>query len=236
MTDASEFEPVIDLANEYLERLRAGEQPTVEEYAARYPDLANRIRDVFPMMRLMEDNAPDTTVSDDSEQTTQQLERLGDFRILREIGRGGMGVVYEAVQESLGRHVALKVFPRHAHLNPQHQERFKRESRSAAMLHHTNIVPVFAVGDDQGMLYYAMQYIRGAGLDEVIIELNRLGPVGQKTIAHTRHTSECRCQSGRLVDDDGLRICGAYEGRFFSAAEIVERQLIGVRCPSARAV
>ncbi len=186
MTDASEFEPVIDLANEYLERLRAGEQPTVEEYAARYPDLANRIRDVFPMMRLMEDNAPDTTVSDDSEQTTQQLERLGDFRILREIGRGGMGVVYEAVQESLGRHVALKVFPRHAHLNPQHQERFKRESRSAAMLHHTNIVPVFAVGDDQGMLYYAMQYIRGAGLDEVIIELNRLGPVGQKTIARTR--------------------------------------------------
>ena len=74
-------------------------------------------------------------------------ERLGDYRLLREIGRGGMGIVYEAEQESLGRRVALKVLARSA-LTPQQVRRFEREARSAAKLHHTNIVPVFGVGQE----------------------------------------------------------------------------------------
>src|SRR5262245_64529023 len=85
-----------------------------------------------------------------------------------------MGVVYEAVQESLGRHVALKVLPFHAALAPSHLERFRREAQAAARLHHTNIVPVFGVGEHEGLHYYAMQFIQGLGLDCVLREIWRL--------------------------------------------------------------
>ena len=74
-----------------------------------------------------------------------------------------MGVVYEAVQESLGRHVALKVLPFQRLMLPTHLERFRREARAAARLHHTNIVPVFGVGEHDGVHYYAMQFIQGQG-------------------------------------------------------------------------
>src|SRR5262249_52827432 len=101
-------------------------------------------------------------------------EQLGDYRILREVGRGGMGIVYEAVQESLGRHVALKVLPAHGLMSPTHLERFRREARAAARLHHTNIVPVHGFGEHEGVHYYAMQFIQGQGWDEVLKEVKRL--------------------------------------------------------------
>ena len=85
-----------------------------------------------------------------------------------------MGIVYEAVQESLGRHVALKVLPQHRLRDPNQLERFRREARAAAMLHHTNIVPVFGVGEHDGVHYYAMQYIQGQSLDAVLREVKRL--------------------------------------------------------------
>jgi WD40 repeat protein/serine/threonine protein kinase len=99
---------------------------------------------------------------------------LGDFRIHHEVGRGGMGVVYEAVQESLGRHVALKVLAAQNWKNTTHVERFKREARAVARLHHTNIVPVFGTGETDGVQYYAMQFIQGQSLDCVLHELKRL--------------------------------------------------------------
>src|SRR5262249_57831981 len=86
-------------------------------------------------------------------------ERIGEHQIVREIGRGGMGVVYEAVQESLGRRVALKVLPAHLLSNETLRARFHRESHAAAKLHHTNIVPVFAVGEHEGLCFYVMQLI-----------------------------------------------------------------------------
>ncbi len=95
-------------------------------------------------------------------------ERLGEYRLIRELGRGGMGIVYEAVQESLARHVALKVIPRHGVLDARRRERFQREAQAVARLHHTNIVPIFAVGEHDGLPFYAMQYIRGSGLDHLL--------------------------------------------------------------------
>jgi WD40 repeat protein len=102
------------------------------------------------------------------------LRQLGDFRIVREVGRGGMGIVYEAEQVSLGRHVALKVLPQKMLLDAKRKRRFEREARAAAQLHHTNIVPVFGVGEHDGLPYYAMQFISGLGLDQVMEEVRRL--------------------------------------------------------------
>src|SRR5262249_49914366 len=98
-------------------------------------------------------------------------EQLGDYRIVREIGRGGMGVVFEAEQGSLGRKVALKVLPAYARMAAEQLERFRREARAAGRLHHTNIVPVFGVGEHDGMPYYVMQLIAGQGLERVLSRL-----------------------------------------------------------------
>jgi hypothetical protein len=100
------------------------------------------------------------------------LERLGDYRIVREVGRGGMGVVYEAEQISLGRHVALKILSQRLP-DERERRRFEREAKALARLHHTNIVPVFGVGEQDGLPYYVMQFIQGQGLDAVLDELIR---------------------------------------------------------------
>ena len=85
-----------------------------------------------------------------------------------------MGDVYEAEQISLGRYVALKVLPGQALLSPKHLERFRREAKAAAKLHHTNIVPVYGVGEADGVHFYAMQFIRGEGLDRILNDLRHL--------------------------------------------------------------
>jgi serine/threonine-protein kinase len=181
MHDSSaDREPIERLAEEFIARHRRGERPPLTEYVARSPDLASEIRELFPALLMMErlkpavDDGTRSFIGGGRAETNGMPERLGDFRILREVGRGGMGIVYEAVQESLGRHVALKVLPSHALINPRHLNRFHREARAAACLHHTNIVPVFGVGEGEGLHYYVMQFIAGSALNEVIDELRRL--------------------------------------------------------------
>src|SRR5262245_22441937 len=93
--------------------------------------------------------------------------RLGEFDVTSELGRGGMGVVYEAVQTSLGRRVALKVLGTGLGLTPKAVERFRREAAAAAKLHHTNIVPIYATGEDRGIHFYAMEFIDGPALDAI---------------------------------------------------------------------
>jgi len=168
----SERIPLEVLADDFIERQRLGEQPSVEEYASRHPDLEHEILELFPTIAAVErlkvrsKQAVDGRVSLGG----TKLERLNEFRIVREIGRGGMGIVYEAEQESLGRRVAVKVLPRQSLLEKKQLERFQREARAAAKLHHTNIVPVFGVGESQGFHYYVMQYIDGVGLDEILAD------------------------------------------------------------------
>jgi serine/threonine protein kinase len=157
-TSSGERNPVGLLAEEFLERKRRGERPTLQDYLERHPELAGEIRDLFPALLMMEDlgeGSGGTTGSRaaDGVAVGTRLERLGDYRILREIGRGGMGVVYEAEQESLGRRVALKVLSAGSLLDPKQVRRFEREARAAARLHHTNIVPVFGVGRQDGHHY-----------------------------------------------------------------------------------
>ncbi|NQU26437.1 MAG: protein kinase [Candidatus Nealsonbacteria bacterium] len=99
---------------------------------------------------------------------------IGRYKLKEQIGRGGMGVVYEAEQESLGRHVALKVLRSGFITGSKQLSRFEREARSAAQLHHTNIVPVFGVGQQGDTHYYVMQLIQGQPLDDVVAKLKWL--------------------------------------------------------------
>jgi serine/threonine protein kinase/WD40 repeat protein len=173
----SERDPIEELAEEFLERYRGGERRSVDDYAVRYPELAERIRKLFPTLLMMERARPsplERVPRSEGTRAERRIEHLGDYRILRELGRGGMGIVYEAEQESLGRHVALKVLPGHSVLDARHLERFRREAKTAARLHHTNIVPVHGIGEQDGLHYIVMQFIQGLGLDEVLAELIRL--------------------------------------------------------------
>ncbi|HYV34874.1 MAG TPA: tetratricopeptide repeat protein [Gemmataceae bacterium] len=153
------------IADEFTERLNRGETPRIEEYALRHPQIAPILRQVLPSLQLM--RAPDAPQKED-DSAAGSVKALGDFRIEREIGRGGMGIVYEATQLSLGRKVALKVLPFAATLDPRHLQRFQNEARAAASLEHPNIVPVYGVGCERGVHYYAMRFIEGQPLDHLL--------------------------------------------------------------------
>ncbi len=162
--DAGQVNLLDELAEEFVARSSHGERPSVKEYADRYPELADEIRELFPALvevAQAEVICRDREEAEDADAATPPLSQVGDYRIVREIGRGGMGVVYEAEQVSLGRRVALKVLPGHVAADSQSLERFRREAKAAARLHHTNIVPVFEVGRDGDVAYYAMQFIQG---------------------------------------------------------------------------
>jgi serine/threonine protein kinase/WD40 repeat protein len=167
---SGKYEVLDQLAEDFAARFRRGERPSLKEYTDRYPDLAPEIRELFPALVGMEriDVEPGSALQ------APPLRQVGDYRIVREVGRGGMGVVYEAEQLSLGRRVALKVLPSHAVKDGRALDRFQREAKAAARLHHTNIVPVYEVGQDGDTCYYAMQFIQGQGLDQVVDELRRL--------------------------------------------------------------
>jgi serine/threonine protein kinase/Flp pilus assembly protein TadD len=164
-----------ELANDFAERCRRGERPGLSEYTAKHPELAAEIRDLFPAVAVIEEfgrgAAPTGPHAGSATSYGAPPRQLGEYRILREVARGGMGIVYEALQESLGRHVAVKVLPFQSLADAHQLERFRREARAAAMLHHTNIVPVFGVGEHEGIHYFVMQFIRGPALDWVLHEL-----------------------------------------------------------------
>ena len=156
------------VADEFIDRLDRGESPDVEEYARRFPEFAVVLRDVLSTLQLMRRSEPALAGAAEPGVPADRAGRLGDFRIVREVGRGGMGVVYEAEQISLGRRVALKVLPFAAAMDARQLARFRNEAQAAAHLHHTNIVPVYAVGSERGVHYYAMQFIDGQTLAAVV--------------------------------------------------------------------
>ncbi|MFO0810863.1 MAG: serine/threonine-protein kinase [Gemmataceae bacterium] len=157
----------VDLVEEMIDRLQSGAD--AEAFIAAHPDHADTLRRLLPAMRVMADlsHSKDVRIelSDD-----MSLGELGDFRLIREVGRGGMGVVYEAMQISLNRRVALKVLPMAATMDQRALQRFRHEAQAAAMLHHSHIVPVYGVGCERGVHYYAMQLIEGRSLADAIAE------------------------------------------------------------------
>jgi len=144
---------------EYLELERAGTAPSPREFAERHPECAAALKSCLDVL---------AAVSGAEEPGAGIPRVLGDFRILRLIGRGGMGLVYEAEQQSLPRRVALKVLPRASTLDRERAQRFRREIEATARLEDPHIVPVYAAGEVAGMPYYAMPLLRGRSLDRVI--------------------------------------------------------------------
>ena len=162
-----------DIVESFAARLESGERPSIGEYKARYPQLADRIEAVLPALVVLENVESDPgdrkLAVDDS-----IPEVLGDYQIVQEVGRGGMGIVFEAKHTTMRRRVALKVLPKSSAEKPNYLKRFLTEARSAGQLHHTNIVPVFEVGESDGLHYYSMQFIHGDNLDHVIDDIRKL--------------------------------------------------------------
>ncbi len=193
MNDSSDIDPrIAEIIEDFLERQARGEQPGLAEYQERYPELAKELGRVLRAAAIVQDlnsdsNQPQRSTMDGG---LPDQHRLGDYQILRELGRGGMGIVYEAVQLSLGRPVALKILPPHYANKTRWAERFRREARSAARLHHSNIVPVFEVGQEGSTSYYSMQLIEGKPLDAIIAELQAEQTTGR---SHRPIANQAEC-------------------------------------------
>jgi serine/threonine protein kinase len=177
---------VLAIAKEYMSELERGSRPDRNLYLDRYPDLAAVVSRCLDGLDMLHRGAQALAGSESARPRLDtgmtSGDRLGEFEIVREIGRGGMGVVYEATQPSLGRRVALKVLPLASALSPKQLQRFQTEAHAAAQLHHTNIVSVHAVGCEKGIHYYAMQYIDGMPLDAFIRDLRGIeGRTGGST-------------------------------------------------------
>jgi serine/threonine protein kinase/WD40 repeat protein len=173
---------VIAAVEEYLAELEAGHGPDRMRFLSSYPqEVAAAVAECLDSLELVRAVGQELRPS----QPPEPPPSLGDFRLIREVGRGGMGVVYEAEQLSLCRRVALKVLSLAGGLDARQLQRFRTEAQAAAQLHHTNIAPVYAVGCERGVHYYAMQFIDGPSLAQLIAELREQS--GLPRVGHHRN-------------------------------------------------
>jgi eukaryotic-like serine/threonine-protein kinase len=163
-TGASSKARLVSAMEEVVNAMDAGEPWDRASLLMKYHDIVSELTDCLSNLDFIYNVAPQLASEADPVEPNLALagsrcECLGDFRIVRELGRGGMGVVYEAEQLSIGRRVALKVLPFAAMLDKQQLNRFKNEARAAGTLDHSNIVPIYFVGCERGVHFYAMQLI-----------------------------------------------------------------------------
>lgn len=161
------------LASQFVEELRSGKCPAVDLYARRFPPHADKIREVFPVLAMLEN----ARIQKEGQSIRRNMPerfpftRLGNCELLIEVGRGGMGVVYQGRDLHSGHLVAIKILPWRVSVVPEWVKRFEREARIAAKLRHRNIVPVFRYGQENGYCYFVMQFVNGIGIDRIIARL-----------------------------------------------------------------
>ncbi|MDX1927769.1 MAG: serine/threonine-protein kinase, partial [Pirellulaceae bacterium] len=191
--ESSDRHPLEMLADEFSTALRDGSNPSIAEFADRVPEMREQALALLQSIVMFEQVSQQEDSRHRLDRSTNRfksrnLEVLGDFKILREIGRGGMGIIYEAEQLSLKRRVALKVLGPSVADSAKQLDRFRRESEAIARLHHTNIVPVFGVGTEEGVHYFAMQLIEGKPLstppDLSFQEIARIGMQAASALAY----------------------------------------------------
>ena len=150
----SDFE-LLEITEEISRRIRAGENVQIEDFAPENSERLNQLRQILPTLQALAElgHSQDQTNSIASANITSEITQhsIGDYRVIRKIGQGGMGVVYESEQLSLKRRVALKVLPFAAVLDERQIQRFKNESLAAAQLDHPNVVDVYGVGCERGV-------------------------------------------------------------------------------------
>ena len=186
MSSASKQRDVVDLVDsdqqellaileDFVDRLQRGEPVAVEDIVRTRPESADQLRGYLDSLQFLQRglSAPGNLATDPLAESCGKPCRLGEFEIVRELGRGGMGIVYEAVQVTLGRRVAVKILSFTAVLDHEQLARFAVEAQAAARLHHPHIVPVYSVGCEGGVHYYSMQFVDGQALDVVIEDLRR---------------------------------------------------------------
>lgn len=205
--DAAQEERIASIIDEFTAAIRLGKQPSIEEYQSRHPELAEEIQEVLTSVAMIEQLKPASQITNGptlsllSVDSISTLEQIGPYKILREAGRGGMGIVYEAVHETLGRKVAIKVLPTPLVDSQTYIERFRVEAQAAARLHHTNIISVFGAGEGPGYHYYVMDFVDGQSLNLVIGQMrNSLAT----TVATSPHTAD-NCPNQYVLSSDKTR-------------------------------
>ncbi|MGD9634996.1 MAG: serine/threonine-protein kinase [Pirellulales bacterium] len=226
LTSSQPLDPELErIVESITAQLQDGRRVDLEGLCADHPQHAASLRALLPLMTSLVgaaeatgDGTADGVNGSDCKSHPQR--ELGDFRILRELGRGGMGTVYEAEQLSMGRLVALKVLPFAALAQDKSLQRFHNEVRAAAALDHPHIVSVYSVGEERGIHYYAMQLIRGRSLADFIVEM--------------RKSAGLECGNDRLpVDNYRLPVNNAPPAKAISA--VVETSTLAETARSAAA-
>ena len=169
-------EPFELLVSQFVDELRHGKNPSMELYARRFPPHAARIRDVFPVLAMLEH----TRIAKESQSMRRNMPerfpfaRIGNCELISELGRGGMGIVFQARDLQSGHLVAVKILPWRVSIVPEWVARFENEARTTAQLRHRNIVPVFRYGQENGYCFFVMQFVNGVSLDRVVNRLREM--------------------------------------------------------------
>jgi WD40 repeat protein len=182
-------ESFADWVAEIADRIKSGDVFDIDEEArsALHPEWAKRAGELLPVMEAMtprrgRSDSPGSCLADLTPSEPARVGSLGDFQVVRTLGQGGMGIVYEAIQLSLNRSVALKILPAIQADDPRRLRRFQVEAQAAACLTHPHIVPVYLVGSEDGIPFFAMQLIDGRSLGGVIAEAQNV-PISPRIAA-----------------------------------------------------
>ncbi len=187
--DELDFASLID---DLADRVQAGNAIPWEDLRRNHPQWIERIEKLMPTIRILANGSETDSSQSESDETVRADKRLGDYRLIRQIGRGGMGVVYEALEVPLQRRVAIKLLATDLAESDRARIRFENEALAAARLKHPNIVPVYTIGEHDGRLYYSMPFIEGMTLSDL------------RDVAKKRYGTEDRetCVPGFIGDRD----------------------------------
>jgi len=222
-------DPLEEIASSYLERLRTHGSADIEFFVATNPHLEQEIREFLPLVAAMENwkATKELQVVKHPLPDEFEIDQLGDCKIVREIARGGMGVVFEAEQAPIMRRVAVKLLPWKFSKTSKWAQQFQREARIAARLQHKHIVPIFSFGEHEGRFYYVMQLIEGISLEHLINRWQQAEsvPIDGLVKEHFPHLQESdRSYPNRILQRDAWQQIAKIAAQVAGALSYAHRQ------------